>query len=227
MNLNLNYSDYNLFRVARFQLIDQLRRRGIKDERILSAMNKIPRELFVEPAFVNQAYEDVALPIDCNQTISQPYTVAFMTQCLNLKESSKVLEIGTGSGYQATVLYLMGMNVYTIERIYELYIKSKKLFEKLGVQVVSKWGDGTLGWKDYAPFDGIIVTAAAPRVPEPLLEQLSVGGRLVIPVGDRSYQAMFIITKVGDNQFEQEEEHYFKFVPLIGEKGWSNEENFS
>ncbi|MGB9770674.1 MAG: protein-L-isoaspartate(D-aspartate) O-methyltransferase [Candidatus Kapaibacteriota bacterium] len=225
MELKLgDYPDFYRFKEARFQLVDRLRQRGIKDERILSAMNKIPRELFVDPAFVHQAYEDIALPIDCNQTISQPYTVAFMTQALNLKEGSKVLEIGTGSGYQATLLFLMGMRVYTIERIYELYLKSKKLFEKLGVDVLTKWGDGTLGWKDYAPYDGIIVTAAAPVVPEPLLEQLAINGRLVIPVGDRNYQAMYIITKIGEDQYKQEQENYFKFVPLIGEKGWRNGE---
>jgi len=222
MEPKLNYQNNYQFKEARFQLVDRLRERGIKDERILSAMNKIPRELFVDPAFVSQAYEDIALPIDCNQTISQPYTVAFMTQALNLKEGSKVLEIGTGSGYQATLLYLMGMRVYTIERIYELYLKANRIFQQLGVNVLTRWGDGSLGWKEYAPYDGIIVTAAAPKVPEPLLEQLAINGRLVIPVGDRSYQAMYIITKVGDNQFQEEQEHFFKFVPLIGEYGWQN-----
>ncbi len=224
MDFNLNYPNYNRYKEARFQLVYKLRQRGIKDERILRAMNKIPRELFVDQAFINQAYEDIALPIDCNQTISQPYTVAFMTQCLNLKEGSKVLEIGTGSGYQATLLYLMGMRVYTIERIYDLYLKSKKLFETLGINIHSRWGDGTLGWQENAPYDGIIVTAAAPQVPEPLLEQLAINGRLVIPVGDRTYQAMYIITKIGEAQFKQEQEHFFKFVPLIGEKGWGYEE---
>jgi len=222
MEPKLNYQNNYQFKEARFQLVDRLRQRGIKDERILSAMNKIPRELFVDPAFVSQAYEDIALPIDCNQTISQPYTVAFMAQALNLKEGSKVLEIGTGSGYQATLLYLMGMRVYTIERIYELYLKANRIFQQLGVNVLTRWGDGSLGWKEYAPYDGIIVTAAAPKVPEPLLEQLAINGRLVIPVGDRSYQAMYIITKVGDNQFQEEQEHFFKFVPLIGEYGWQN-----
>jgi protein-L-isoaspartate(D-aspartate) O-methyltransferase len=222
MEPKLNYQNNYQFKEARFQLVDRLRQRGIKDERILSAMNKIPRELFVDPAFVSQAYEDIALPIDCNQTISQPYTVAFMTQALNLKEGSKVLEIGTGSGYQATLLYLMGMRVYTIERIYELYLKANRIFQQLGVNVLTRWGDGSLGWKEYSPYDGIIVTAAAPKVPEPLLEQLAINGRLVIPVGDRSYQAMYIITKVGDNQFQEEQEHFFKFVPLIGEYGWQN-----
>lgn len=222
MDLKLNFPNNYQFKEARFQLVDHLRQRGIRDERILSAMNKIPRELFVDPAFVSQAYEDIALPIDCNQTISQPYTVAFMTQCLNLKEGNKVLEIGTGSGYQATLLYLMGMRVYSIERIYELYLKANKIFRDLGVKVFSKWGDGSLGWKENAPYDGIIVTAAAPKVPEPLLEQLAINGKLVIPVGDRSYQAMYIITKIGDNQFQEQQEHYFKFVPLIGEQGWKN-----
>ncbi len=224
MDFKLDFPNNYQFKEARFQLVDHLRQRGIRDERILSAMNKIPRELFVDPAFVSQAYEDVALPIDCNQTISQPFTVAFMTQCLNLKEGSKVLEIGTGSGYQATLLYLMGMRVYTIERIYELYLKATKIFRHLGVKVFSKWGDGSLGWKENAPYDGIIVTAAAPKVPEPLLEQLAINGRLVIPVGDRSYQAMYIITKIGENQFQEQQEHYFKFVPLIGEQGWKNGE---
>ncbi len=224
MDLKLDFPNNYQFKEARFQLVDHLRQRGIRDERILSAMNKIPRELFVDPAFVSQAYEDIALPIDCNQTISQPYTVAFMTQCLNLKEGNKVLEIGTGSGYQATLLYLMGMRVYTIERIYELYLKANKIFRDLGVKVFSKWGDGSLGWKENAPYDGIIVTAAAPKVPEPLLEQLAINGKLVIPVGDRSYQAMYIITKIGDNQFQEQQEHYFKFVPLIGEQGWKNGE---
>jgi len=222
MELKINYQSNPEFKEARFQLVDKLRQRGIRDERILSAMNKIPRELFVDPAFVSQAYEDIALPIDCNQTISQPYTVAFMTQALNLKEGSKVLEIGTGSGYQATLLYLMGMKVYTVERIYELYLKVNKIFQQLGVNVLTRWGDGSLGWKEYAPYDGIIVTAAAPKVPEPLLEQLAINGRLVIPVGDRSYQAMYIITKIGDNQYREEQEHFFKFVPLIGEYGWGN-----
>lgn len=149
MDLKLdNYSDYYRFKEARFQLVDRLRQRGIRDERILSAMNKIPRELFIDPAFIHQAYEDTALPIDCNQTISQPYTVAFMTQCLNLKEGSKVLEIGTGSGYQATLLYLMGMRVYTVERVYELFLKARNLFEKLGVQAMTKWGDGRLDGKN-------------------------------------------------------------------------------
>ncbi|MCX7880136.1 MAG: protein-L-isoaspartate(D-aspartate) O-methyltransferase [Ignavibacteria bacterium] len=223
MELNLsNYPDYNQFREARFHLINRLRERGIRDERILKAMGKIPRELFIDPAFVSQAYEDVALPIDCNQTISQPYTVAFMTHCLNIKEGDKVLEIGTGSGYQAILLYLLGARVYTVERIYELHIKATKTLERLGVKVFSKWGDGSLGWSEFAPYDGIIVTAAAPKVPEPLLKQLAINGRLVIPVGDRSTQVMYVITKISDNKYLEEHEQYFKFVPLIGEEGWTN-----
>lgn len=207
---------------SRFQLVERLRSRGIVDERVLQAMNKIPRELFVDPTYLGQAYEDSALPIDCNQTISQPYTVAFMTQCLNVKENDKVLEIGTGSGYQATLLYLLGARIYTVERIYELFVKANELFKKIGVVAMTKWGDGSLGWKEFAPYDGIIVTAAAPKVPSKLLEQLAIGGRLVVPVGDRSSQSMFIVTKLGENQFKEEQEHFFKFVPLIGEEGWQN-----
>ncbi|MGQ9819718.1 MAG: protein-L-isoaspartate(D-aspartate) O-methyltransferase [Candidatus Kapaibacteriales bacterium] len=207
---------------ARFQLVERLRSRGINDERVLQAMNKIPRELFIDPTYIGQAYEDSALPIECNQTISQPYTVAFMTQCLNVKENDKVLEIGTGSGYQATLLYLLGARVYTVERIYELFVNANELFKKIGVVAMTKWGDGSLGWKEYAPYDGIIVTAAAPKLPPKLLEQLAVGGRLVVPVGDRSTQSMFIVTKLGENQFKEEQEHFFKFVPLIGEEGWKD-----
>lgn len=222
LKLNIDLRIFYAGKEARFQLAERLRSRGIRDERVLQAMNKIPRELFIDQAYINQAYEDTALPIDCNQTISQPYTVAFMTQCLNVKPNDKVLEIGTGSGYQATLLYLLGANVFTIERIYELYLKAKNLFEKIGVAVMTRWGDGSLGWKEYAPFDGIIVTAASPKVPSKLLEQLSVGGRLVVPVGDRTSQSMFIITKLGEHQFKEEQEHFFKFVPLIGEEGWQN-----
>lgn len=213
---------YHSYKEARFQLVERLRSRSIVDERVLQAMNKIPRELFVDPTYLGQAYEDSALPIDCNQTISQPYTVAFMTQCLNVKENDKVLEIGTGSGYQATLLYLLGARVYTVERIYELFVKANELFKKISVVAMTKWGDGSLGWKEYAPYDGIIVTAAAPKVPPKLLEQLAIGGRLVVPVGDRSSQSMFIVTKLGENQFKEEQEHFFKFVPLIGEEGWQN-----
>lgn len=222
LKLNVEPRIYYSGKETRFQLVERLRSRGITDERVLQAMNKIPRELFVDPAYYNQAYEDNALPIDCNQTISQPYTVAYMTQCLNVKPNDKILEIGTGSGYQATLLYLLGARVFTVERIYELHLKAKELLEKLGVVAMTKWGDGTLGWKEYAPYEGIIVTAAAPKVPSKLLEQLAVGGKLVVPVGDRSSQSMFIITKVGENQFKEEQEHFFKFVPLIGEEGWQN-----
>lgn len=222
IKLKVDSRIYYSYKEARFQLVERLRSRGIVDERVLQTMNKIPRELFVDPTYFGQAYEDSALPIDCNQTISQPYTVAFMTQCLNVKKNDKVLEIGTGSGYQATLLYLLGARVYTVERIYELFVKANELFKKIGVVAITKWGDGSLGWKEYAPYDGIIVTAAAPKVPTKLLEQLAIGGRLVVPVGDRSSQSMFIVTKLGENQFKEEQEHFFKFVPLIGEEGWQN-----
>ncbi len=222
MDIDFDYPNYNYYKEARKYLVEKLKERGIKNEKILQAIAKIPRELFVDPMYQSQAYEDTALPIDCNQTISQPYTVAFMTQCLNVNEGDKVLEIGTGSGYQAILLYLLGAKVYTIERIYELHVKTKKLLERFNARIFSKWGDGTLGWKEFAPYNGIIVTAAAPKVPQALLEQLAIGGRLVIPVGDRHAQSMYIITKIDENKYTEEQEHYFKFVPLIGEFGWKN-----
>lgn len=207
------------FERERKEMIDLLIERGITDQRVLEAMSKVERHLFVDPAFVNRAYEDTALPIGKGQTISQPYTVAFMTQELHPRPGSKVLEVGTGSGYQAAVLAELGCKVYTIERHLELLNKARKVFEQLGYRILSRAGDGTVGWKEYAPFDGIIVTAGAPEVPEPLLQQLAEGGRLVIPVGDLQMQTLRVITKV-DGRFETKDINGFKFVPLIGKKGW-------
>jgi protein-L-isoaspartate(D-aspartate) O-methyltransferase len=204
----------------RREMIQLLKYRGITDERLLQAMWSVERHLFVSDAFINRSYDDSALPIGKSQTISQPYTVACMTQELAPKPGAKVLEVGTGSGYQAAILAEMGCRVFTIERHLELLLVSRKMFDKLGYRIASKAGDGTVGWSEFAPYDGIIVTAAAPEVPEPLLKQLAEGGRLVIPVGDMDVQDLRVITKSGE-EFETKEVRGFKFVPLIGKKGWS------
>lgn len=207
------------FENERKEMIELLRTRGIADEQLLRAMEIVERHRFVHEPFLNRAYDDCALPIGCQQTISQPYTVAFMTQCLEVRKDKKILEIGTGSGYQAAILAEMGARVFTIERHIELLNEARKLLDGLGYHVVLKAGDGTIGWKEFAPFDGIIVTAAAPDVPEPLLRQLAVNGKMVIPVGDIDIQNVRIITRWHDH-FETREAVGFKFVPLIGKKGW-------
>lgn len=204
----------------RNEMLSLLKERGITDERILSAMMKVERHLFVLPAFVNRAYDDTALPIASSQTISQPYTVAFMTQELQPKKDSKILEIGTGSGYQAAILAELGCRVFTIERHMDLHLQARKLLERLGYRIASRCGDGTVGWTEFAPYDGIVVTAAAPQVPDPLLNQLAEGGKLVIPVGDLELQRLRVITNEGGS-FQTKEVHGFKFVPLIGKKGWN------
>ena len=210
----------NRFEKERAEMIDLLRERGIRNELLLKAMQNVPREQFVLPAFLNRAYDDSALPIANGQTISQPYTVAFQTEKLQVGKDSKVLEIGTGSGYQAAVLAEMGCRVFTIERHMALHLEARKLLEKLGYRIAARCGDGTVGWNEYAPYDGIVVTAAAPEVPQPLLAQLANGGRLVIPVGDLESQSIRVVTRVGET-YESVEAHGFKFVPLIGKKGWS------
>jgi protein-L-isoaspartate(D-aspartate) O-methyltransferase len=200
-------------------MVDLLREKGISDERVLDAVGKVPRHLFIPEPFTGRAYEDSALPIGKGQTISQPYTVAFMTQSLSVHEGAKVLEVGTGSGYQAAILAEMGCRVFSIERDLTLLSDARKTLEKLGYRVATKAGDGTVGWSEFAPFDGIIVTAGAPTIPDPLRKQLADRGRLVIPVGDLDVQTIVICTRNGD-QFRQEEIVGFKFVPLIGKMGW-------
>ena len=180
------------------EMIELLRERGIKDERLLHAMSLVNRRLFVDEPFTSRAYEDSALPIGCSQTISQPFTVAYMTECLNVEPGHKILEIGTGSGYQAAILAQMGARVFTIERHIELLTAARKRFDKLGYRIASKSGDGTVGWKEFAPFDGIIVTAGAPEAPEPLLRQLVDGGLTVIPIGDLDIQNLYVIRRVKD-----------------------------
>lgn len=200
-------------------MIDLLRARGISDERVMGAMSRIERHLFVQEPFTQRAYEDSALPIGKGQTISQPYTVAIMTEALDLKGGEKVLEIGTGSGYQASVLAELGARVFTIERDADLLAGARRMFERLEYRIASKAGDGTVGWSEFAPFEAIIVTAGAPEVPQPLLDQLADGGRCVIPVGDREIQTLQIITRHGA-KYRRREFSGFKFVPLVGKMGW-------
>lgn len=209
-----------MYEIERSELIEKLRKKGITDQNVLSAMNSVERHLFVPDIMKQHAYEDTALPIGSGQTISQPYTVAFMTQALKLKPGMKVLEIGTGSGYQAAVLLNLGVKVFSIERQEKIFFITQKLFDDLKLRALLRLGDGTIGWNEYAPFDGIIVTAGGPKIPMNLTKQLSVGGRMVIPVGDKSRQSMMIITKVDENTLDAEEVPNFAFVPLIGKNGW-------
>jgi len=206
----------------RRDLADSLSMKGIDDIYVLKAIGEVPRHKFVPDPLKHLAYNDAALPIGFGQTISQPYTVAFMTAALKLKPNSKVLEIGTGSGYQAAILYNMGMKVYSIERQLDILHNTQKLFDKIGIRVYTKFGDGTLGWNEFAPYNGIIVTAGSPSVPPPLMKQLDIGGKLVIPVGNKDSQILKIITKTGEDQFTTEEIPEFKFVPLIGREGWKD-----
>jgi protein-L-isoaspartate(D-aspartate) O-methyltransferase len=205
--------------MERQEMIELLTKRGIQDERLLKAMSVVDRREFVQELFTNRAYDDSALPIGHSQTISQPYTVAYMTECLRVKEGDKILEVGTGSGYQAAVLAEMGARVFTIERHMNLLTEARKRFDKFQYQIASTCGDGTIGWKEFAPFEGILVTAGAPEIPRPLLDQLKDGGQLIIPIGDLDIQNLHIVRRVKDT-FETKEVVGFKFVPLIGKKGW-------
>jgi protein-L-isoaspartate(D-aspartate) O-methyltransferase len=210
-----------MFEAERHELVNKISMNGITDSMVLKAIGSVERHLFIPEALKDHAYKDVALPIGYGQTISQPYTVAFMTQALELNPNSKVLEIGTGSGYQAAILEFMGMKVYSIERQFEIYIKTQKLLEKLGIRVYTKYGDGTIGWEEFAPYDGIIVTAGSPSVPNSYKKQLAINGKLVIPVGTKHSQKLKIVTKIADKKFEEKDIPEFTFVPLIGREGWN------
>jgi protein-L-isoaspartate(D-aspartate) O-methyltransferase len=199
----------------------QIEARGIRDVNVLAAMRKVPRHLFVSEALMDQAYNDFPLPIGEQQTISQPYIVAEMTQALQLGPDDRVLEIGTGSGYQAAILAQIAFRVYTIERIHSLYLKARKLFDQMGYHnIVMRYSDGTTGWRDESPFDAIIVTAGAPEIPEVLVNQLAVGGRLVIPVGNQYVQELIRLVR-NEKGVQQTNLGGCRFVKLVGEHGWS------
>jgi protein-L-isoaspartate(D-aspartate) O-methyltransferase len=201
---------------------NQLIARGIKNQKVLDAMQEIPRHLFVPSKYQKDAYNDGPLPISEGQTISQPYMVALMTECLGVKDNDKVLEIGTGSGYQMAILLKITSRVYSIERFPSLTECAISTLKSLGFEYINiKTADGTLGWPEEAPFDGIIVTSAAPRVPEQLKSQLADGGRLVIPVGSRHTQQLYILTRNGKH-FTTEENTACVFVPLVGKYGWDD-----
>jgi len=212
------------YKIARQRMVEgQLIPRGIKDNRVLDAMRKVPRHLFVDEAFYGQAYGDFPLPIGEEQTISQPFMVAVMTEALELKDDERVLELGTGSGYQTAILAELCHKVFTMERISSLAGRARKVLDKLGYgNVVVRIGDGTLGWKEEALFDAIIVTAGAPEIPQPLIEQLKTGGRLVIPVGGEFMQSLIRVRKT-ENGIEKEDMGGCRFVKLIGEHGWKVE----
>lgn len=198
----------------RQRLVDGLRRKGITDERVLAAMNTVPRHFFFESGYLRYAYSNRAFPILSGQTISQPFTVAFQTQLLQVEPLAKILEIGTGSGYQTALLAEMGARIYTVERHRDLYLTAKTLLEKMNYRPHIFHNDGYKGLPAYAPFDRILVTAAAPEIPKQLLEQLAVGGRLVIPVGENA-QLMTLVEKLGPQQFKTTTHGNFQFVPML------------
>ncbi|MEO9967857.1 MAG: protein-L-isoaspartate(D-aspartate) O-methyltransferase [Reichenbachiella sp.] len=201
-------------------LVRKLREKGISNESVLDAIGKIPRHWFFDDIFVDHAYQDKAFPIAEGQTISQPYTVAFQTDLLEVKSGSKILEIGTGSGYQACVLVEIGAELVTIEYKKNLSLVAQKMLKYMGYTPKFVIGDGSLGCEKFAPYDGIIVTAGAPTVPQALIDQLKVGGHLVIPVGDMKLQKMLRLTKQADQSITKEEYSNFSFVPLLGDDGW-------
>ena len=202
----------------RKQLIEHLASKGITDLKVLNAMNKIPRHLFMDNAFVNFSYQDKAFPIGEGQTISQPYTVAYQTELLHIQKGDKVLEIGTGCGYQTCVLLELGAKVFSIERHKELHLKAKNILRHLKYNCRLSFGDGYKGLPSFAPFDKIIITCGAPDVPEELLNQLKVGGVMVIPIGEGEEQLMKRITKVSEHEVEIEDFGVFKFVPMLENK---------
>ena len=199
----------------RKRLIDSIRSKGIRDENVLEAMGRVPRHLFMDSSFINFSYNDKAFPIAAGQTISQPYTVAFQTELLGVQKHLKVLEVGTGSGYQTAVLLELGARVYTIERQRQLFLDAQKTLAPMNYKPIYFYGDGYEGLSSYAPFDRILVTAAAPVIPQSLLNQLSLGGILVIPEGGRDGQRMIRVERVAEDDFQRSEHGHFSFVPLL------------
>lgn len=199
----------------RKKLVETIIEKGIKDKRVLEAIGKVPRHYFMDSGFVEFAYRDQAFPIGSGQTISQPYTVAFQTELLQVQKHDKILEVGTGSGYQCSILLELGAKVYTIERQRELYLKSRALLNKMGYKPYFFYGDGYLGLPNFAPFEKILITAGAPKIPEDLLKQLKIGGRMVVPVGGGEGQIMVTVDRIAENEFKESEHGYFSFVPML------------
>ncbi|MFP4065285.1 MAG: protein-L-isoaspartate(D-aspartate) O-methyltransferase [Bacteroidales bacterium] len=202
----------------RKKLVEGVRAKGIRNEEVLNALQAVPRHFFLDSSFLEIAYQDKAFPIGSGQTISQPYTVAFQTELLQVEKGNKVLEVGTGSGYQACVLAEMGARVFTIERHRSLYRKTKQLLNEMKYSIKLFYGDGYEGLPAFAPFDRILVTAGAPQLPRKLLDQLKIGGVMVIPLGERDTQVMTRVVKHGHDELEKQEFGYFRFVPMLGDK---------
>jgi len=213
---------FNEYTSKRQRMIEtQLLPRGIKDPRVIAAMRKVPRHLFLDEALWPEAYEDHPVPIGEKQTISQPFIVAIMTEALKLSGTEKILEIGTGSGYQAAVLAELAEQVYSMERLPSIAKRARRILDELKyANIVITIGDGTLGWKEHSPYDGIIITAASPYPPKTLLEQLKVGGRLIIPIGDEFTQDLTLYIRDSDKDYSKESYGGCRFVKLIGEQGW-------
>jgi len=205
---------------ARKKLVEVLRKKGIADEKVLEAIGQVKRHFFFDETFWNQAYKDIAFPIGAGQTISQPYTVAYQTELLHIQKGDKVLEIGTGCGYQTCILLKLGAIVYTIERQEQLYERTSYVLPNIGYKPHFFLGDGSKGIPEHAPYNKIIVTAGAPVIPETLLQQLAIGGILVIPVGDEKSQKMVTVLKVSEYDYEEIVLDTFRFVPLVGDKAW-------
>lgn len=215
-------SDYAIAR--RRMVEEQVKARGVRDQRVIDAMLRVPRHLFVPSALADQAYSDFPLPIGERQTISQPYMVGVMSEALQLSGGEKVLEIGTGSGYQAAILALLARQVFSLERIPALARQARRTLDACGFARVNvRVTDGTFGWEDEAPFDGIVVTAGAPAIPQAYRTQLAIGGRLVIPVGDRLSQVLMRVTRLGERNYREERLFGCRFVPLVGDHGWREE----
>lgn len=221
MGFKDNLEDSYRHKGMRKMLVKEILAKGIKDQGVVAAIAKIPRHFFFDDAFLEHAYEDKAFPIGHGQTISQPYTVAFQSELLKIKPGDKILEIGTGSGYQASVLLELGAKVFTIEYNRPLYLSTKKFLPRMGYHPSFYYGDGSKGLPDKAPYDGILVTAGAPTIPKALVTQLAIGGRLIIPVGNNAQQKMIEIRKTEEKRLQKKEYKNFSFVPLLGEFGWN------